>query len=482
MTICFIYTTDTGTINHPLESHWMLPLGFASVITCVLNAGNMGELLVIHNTISERNIYKQIKKIHEKKPILIYSFTAVATQMPFVLRIAQIIRKIDPDARILLGGPHPSLNPELCISHEEIDMICVGEGEYAVPLLIDRLKRGQSLIGVNNIWIKEQTGTRIQNPLNQWIENLDDIPFINRDIWRPWIGDFFSMPSVLIGRGCVNQCSFCSNHAIKNITHGKYVRYRSADNIVQEVIQLKSSYPDIEKIYFEIETAALNLDNIYDLCDKLSIFNTSLSKPIGYKINLSPNKAIFKNRENIVKKFIGANLKIINIGLESGSERIRGEILNRPKHTNEEFIEFCKYLQDNGIMIHLNVMVGFPSEKKSEFLETLNLVNVLKPSRVNAYIFHPYPGTKLYDNLLQLGLVNGEELFTPSERRIAVLSFPDFSKEEIQEALHQLESLNIDIDPKMNRGMFHNYLYLVRASFRGTWFAIIYSRIKNLWR
>lgn len=457
MTICFIYTTDTGTIDHPLSAHCLLPLGFASVITCVLNAGNKVELLVFHNQCSYEEIFCQIKKVYDQKGVLLFSFTAVSSQMPFVLKIATIVREIAPHAKILLGGSHPTLNPEVCVSYDVIDMICIGEGEYAVPELIERLRGENSLIGVNNIWFKNLSGVIIHNPLNQWIENLDNIPFIDREIWRPWIEDFFFLPSILIGRGCVNRCAFCSNHAIRKVTTGKYVRYRSAENIVQEVIQLKKTYPTIHNIYFEIETIALNIDNIFLLCDKLSFFNSSIDVPVEYKINLSPNELIFKNRDKIVEKFLAANIKLINIGLESGSERIRNEVLFRPKHSNEEFINFCLYLQNNGIEIHLNVMVGIPLEKHSDFLETLEIIKYIKPNGVQVSIFHPYPGTRLYDRIKEMGLINGEGVLTPSERKIAVISYPDFSISEIQDAYLQLNAFNnnpdenCDNDWKKNR-------------------------------
>jgi hypothetical protein len=78
-----------------------------------------------------------------------------------------------------------------------------------------------------------------------------------------------------------------------------------------------------------------------DTSDPTASTRSGFSQPVGRKkahVKRRHNKIVSKNREKIVKKFLSANLRLVNIGLESGSERIRNEILNRPKHSNKEFI------------------------------------------------------------------------------------------------------------------------------------------------
>jgi radical SAM superfamily enzyme YgiQ (UPF0313 family) len=76
-------------------------------------------------------------------------------------------------------------------------------------------------------------------------------------------------------------------------------------------------------------------------------------------------------------------------------------------------------------------MVGLPTETYSDFQETYNIIKIIKPSALEVSIFHPYPGTRLFSRMCDMGYINKEDLMTPSERRGATLSYPDFTKKEI---------------------------------------------------
>lgn len=416
------YPTDK-----PLESQAGIPFGLAVIATCLKTAGHNPTVLVFtpnHDIELIINDY-----IDNNKPEL-FCLTAVSTQFPFIMAIAEEIKKRDPDIFVLLGGVHATLNPEESIQEPFVDAICIGEGEVAAVELANQIKNGKRPSQINNLWIKNQNGIE-KNPISEFIQDLDSIPVIDRSLWLPWVLDMNCRPSILIGRGCPNRCTYCCNHAIVKVTSGKYVRYRSPENIIEEMNQIIRDNPKVDEIYLETETLSVNLGYTYELLKKIESFNSQLSKPIRFGVNVSMAKSIIGNQV-FFDHLKRASFTSLNIGLESGSERIRKEILRRPHHTNDDLIAFCQMAKQNGIAIYLFVMMGLPTETLADYKETLDCVRRCAPNFVNLSIFYPYPGTDLYQKAKDLGLFKGHIIMTDSERKYPVLDLPGFSKYRIR--------------------------------------------------
>ena len=123
-------------------------------------------------------------------------------------------------------------------------------------------------------------------------------------------------------------------------------------------------------------------------------------------------------------------LHFLNIGLESGSEKIRAKILKR-QHSNESISKAVHAAKKYGILIGLQLLIGVPGETKKDFQETLDLLNELKPDWIYPNIYQPYPGTALYKKAVKLGILKGKN---PGEfkRSMSTYSLPGFSSAEIQ--------------------------------------------------
>jgi radical SAM superfamily enzyme YgiQ (UPF0313 family) len=167
------------------------------------------------------------------------------------------------------------------------------------------------------------------------------------------------------------------------------------------------------------------------MCDHLEKFNLNRKKRINFGVNLAVTQNLAGNTD-LLKSLKKANINFLNIGLESGSEKVRNEILRRPEYSNKEFIGFCRLVKEYGIDIHLYVLLGIPGEILLNFKETIACVRQCDPQHVNLSIFYPYPGTDLYMRAKKMKLFT-EDIIDPStERRKTVLSLPGFSKKQIQ--------------------------------------------------
>ncbi len=250
-------------------------------------------------------------------------------------------------------------------------------------------------------------------------------------MWDKWVADKVRMPSILIGRGCPHKCTYCSNHAIAKVSNGKYVRFRSPENVVNELNEIVKHYPSVNSVYLEVETFGANLEYMYNMCDHLKRFLSNLGRSISFGVNIAITRKVVNNRE-LLRKLKSANFSYINIGLESGSERIRNEILKRPKYSNNDIISFCKLAKKYKIKINLFVLLAIPGETKRDFKETIAIVRGCNPEHVFLSIFYPYPGTDLYRTAKKMKIISDGMIDPQLERKKAVLDLPGFSKKQIQ--------------------------------------------------
>lgn len=429
MNICCIYSVeDYVTAEKPLPFPAQIPYGISYIATSLKQAGYNPHIVVFN---PETDIYDTVKQIIDKYHPNLFCLTSVTSQYPIIVQIAKTIKLLDESLFVILGGPHATLNPDEAIKEPSFNAICIGEGEKAIVQLASQIDKKTSISNIKNLWVKNEMNIVEKNDTESFIQDLDNIPFIDRELWYGWIANRDRTSSVLVGRGCPNKCSYCSNHSLAKISKGKYVRFRSPENIINEVNEIVGTRRSAQNIYLEAESLSINLKYTFELCDKLEQFNSRLPKPIYFSTNLSITKNVIGNEE-LFKRLKKANFKYLNIGLESGCERIRSEILRRPKYSNEDIIKFCKLARENDIDINLFVMIGIPGETISDFKQTITCVRECSPQYVYLSIFYPYPGTDLYFASKNMGLFNKNIINPISERKKARLDLPHLGKKQIQ--------------------------------------------------
>ena len=205
---------------------------------------------------------------------------------------------------------------------------------------------------------------------------------------------------------------------------------RSPENILNEIRELYRDLPGITEIYLEVETMIVDKQWFVRLCDALEIFG----KETGFAIKFGTNLRVFPNMdvEFVFDQFKRAGITSVTIGLESGSYRIRKEILHRD-YSNELMLKVAAFAKERGVDIALFNMVGLPTETPAEFAETVMMNQLIQPAFHATSTFFPYPGTELAYLCDRMNLMP-QNINTKDERQLAVLDLPGFSKKQIQKS------------------------------------------------
>jgi len=428
MRILCIYTTDVAVKVNGRASLIIptdLPFGIASIATTLKSAGHDVEILVLSKGIPYKATLASI--LSDFSPGVV-CFTSVSTQFDFVSELADLIKGSAQDIFLIAGGAHPTLNPEESISGGKFDAICVGEGDESIVEIVKQIENGQSPSTIQGMWIKAGDEAIERNPAGPFIRDLDSLPHIDRELWDKWIVNRDGPVSVLIGRGCPNRCSYCSNHAIARVSSGKYVRMRSPRSVISELESVLERYPGADTFYLEIETLGANHKYLFELCEALAAMNDQRERPLRFGVNYALADRVIEDSDILREIFVAmkkASITYLNVGLESGSERIRREVLRRPKYSNRSVVKFCHYAREYSIDIRMQLLMGIPGESREDFMETVGLVRECQPTLYYLNIFYPYPGTDLYLLARDKGyLMESRKVF---ERRGTNLRLPGFS-------------------------------------------------------
>jgi radical SAM superfamily enzyme YgiQ (UPF0313 family) len=131
-----------------------------------------------------------------------------------------------------------------------------------------------------------------------------------------------------------------------------------------------------------------------------------------------------------VKIIKQAGAKMVAVGIESGDENIRNNLLNR-RHSQETVISAFQTAKKYGISTHAFTMIGFPGETEDSILETYELLKKAQPDTVQTTIFYPLKGTKLLEEVVNKELFDPNTPMPNNYYDVSHLNFPESKKREL---------------------------------------------------
>jgi len=306
-----------------------------------------------------------------------------------------LIKKLNPAIKILVGGVHPTIFPEHFLISHKADIIVMHEGEETFEEILKKFSKNNSITKVRGIAYSDNGKVKITSPRKQ-ICDLNKMPFMNHDYFlnkESKKAFFFS------SRGCPNNCSFCS----ASVHWGRYWRMRTPKNVVDEIEIVLKKYPKINEIRFMDDTFTLDNKRVIEICKEM------IKRKIKVKWRCSGR--VFPISVEMIKWMEKAGCIMISFGVETGSKKLLKDI--GKNQTVEQVLNTFKIVYENSrITPEMFMILGFPGENESTVNETITLIKKIidisgKPLNLTAArVLELYPGTRIYDLAKQKGLIN----------------------------------------------------------------------------
>ena len=319
---------------------------------------------------------------------------------------------------VVAGGLHPTFSPEDILAHEGFDYVCLGEGEAALLDLVNALEAGISAADahIDNIWVRGGTRPKLRDP----IEPLDSIPFMARDM----LDERWGVHHISTQRGCPFPCTYCAARMFDQLySDGKtadYGRRRSHGSVLAELAEIQSRGP-LNYVIFLDDTFTIHHSWVREFC---KVYKRDFAIPFSLHARVET-----VNKE-ILDELAEAGCRHITYGVESGSERVRREIMKRWA-SNQRFRDVFSWTKEVGIMPTANYIIGTPGETVAEMQETIMLHHELQPVDFGYFVYYPYPGTDLFQTCRENGWLPEDYLTRAANHRQSILNLPNVTKEDI---------------------------------------------------
>lgn len=331
------------------------------------------------------------------------AFSAYTGNYKWCLNIARRIREIS-SIPIVFGGVHATAAPHEILSHGFIDYVVVGEGEYAMLDLVEHIQRGgdrrERLPNIPNVGFRHAGAVMVNTP-RPYLEDLDSLPFPDKDLFYDKVPIFARHYLIVTSRGCPYNCTYCSNSMYHALYHGqkKHVRRRSPQNVVAELMQNKKQR-NITLVKFADD---IFTSSVAWLQEFIPLYKSEIGIP--FFCNVHPMS---------VTAEIAALLKsggcwLVTMGVQSGSERIRKDIFHRPG-SNERILESVAHIKKAGIKISIDSIFGAPSEAEEDLKQSFELFNKARADRILTFWLSFYPGTEIIQQGKRYGLLTDADI------------------------------------------------------------------------
>jgi anaerobic magnesium-protoporphyrin IX monomethyl ester cyclase len=338
-----------------------------------------------------------LRQVVEDHPPDVIGITATTIQIESAWRIAGELKR-STNAIIVLGGSHPTVLPEESVQRPEVDVVVRGEGESTWVELCDRLEKGASLEDLQGITYARD-GEVVHNPDRPPIEDVDSLPFPAFHLFlmdrysnlQPTL-DHVDGPSypILSSRGCPYRCNYCSQIL------PRVWRARSAESVVSEWRWLVK---DLEAAEIGVLDDSFNIDRqrVLDICDLIIAEGLNHVPWIminGIRANLADEELLGRMRE--------AGCIRTAFGVESGNQRILDEVIHK-QLTLDQVRSAFKAAKKVGMETIGFFIIGLPGETEETMEDTIRFACELDPIVANFSMATPFPGTQMYDQVLEQG-------------------------------------------------------------------------------
>lgn len=323
-------------------------------------------------------------------------------QIERALFFAKYYKERFPNTTIVFGGPHSNVLPEQTAECDLIDYVISGPGQNTFVQLVEALSEGKSVKGIAGIYYKDKSNNEVVIP-EQKKASISSLYAYKFSMLR--LEQYIRFDSTIADRtlnyiasqGCPYSCNFCYE-----CSYEKKYYTMELENIYKDIDLFVNKY-NVNGIKFYDADFFVNMQKAVSIMEILKEYNLFWAASIHPKDIIRCNE---NSRNSLLQNIGNSNCKRLLMGMESGSNHVLKDIVN--KHvTTEELLEVAQIIGEYGILGSYTFMVGFPDETVEEQEETFDLIKKLwklnASIETKVHIYIPYPGTPLYRRAIELG-------------------------------------------------------------------------------
>lgn len=364
--------------------------------------------------------------VNEYHPDMV-GISSVTQFYNMAMQAAEICRR--KGAFVVIGAHHVSAVPESITP--SMDLGVIGEGEDTMldicRAFMEKGADHAAFRTMPGVVLRDDAGQIFKAERRPMHRPLDDFPFPARDLMHIRPGESVG---VITSRGCPYDCEFCEAAVFWSST-----RFHSPEYVIAEIKEVVERY-HTPHIYFWDDLFIANAKRIEEISDLIQR-EPSLRR-VTYSVTCRANLATDKIAQVLQKM----NVVEVMMGIESMAPRtldyLKGHVT---VEANKKAVEVFRR---HGINITAFFVIGSPQETREELELTLNYVRTAPLYRVEAYILTPLPGTPVWYDALERGLldpnnVSWDKLFidNPEDATNGIHMSQTMSREEVRRYLRE---------------------------------------------
>lgn len=404
--------------------------GLASLSAVLRQAGHETRLVNLNENLPPVPTPADVLELVRSWGPGLIGFSCLTMQYEGAVALCRTLRELALESGLVLppvvvGGVHPTMVPRDVMLDGVWDFVGVGECEDALLELARRVEAGEPTQDVPNFlcWkgarpeLAPGAGSEaggaaadelfVHNRVGEF-PDLQTLPVPDYELFETeriteakhgWFG-------LLSSRGCPYRCTYCLNHRIvdryrdeleRGTSQLGFFRFRPADKLIEELRWVLERYPDIGTFIFDDDLFTHNVEHALAVC--------SAYEQSGIDVPFVVNSHVKRLDPRIADGLERAGCKILKLGIESGSPRVRAEVLQRFM-TDEDILETVRVAERSRLHTSGFVMVGLPYETHAERLETVELLAKSRIGRFRTSLFYPFPGTESHRLSIEGGFID----------------------------------------------------------------------------
>ncbi len=371
---------STGYYNRALFN----PLGMLSIGSHLKRIGH--EVKLVDRCVELSNIHKLLDDF---KPDILGVSLMSSRGLKDALKISKVAH--NRGIPVAWGGAMPSIQINECMECEYVDYVMYSEGEFTFEELLEVLEGKRDKSTVLSLCYKEN-GKIIRNP-DRPFADLKDMPISDFSLIDPekYMQEYLGCKRMMYlysSKGCPYNCAFCTNKCFHRCQHRK----RPNEYVIEEIKYLVDNY-GLDGVYFSDEQWVIRKEDAWDFCRQLE------ENDIHIHFGIQTRIGIFSKED--FQRMYDAGLRWALFGIETGSESVKKRI-NKQIDYNKVVPTF-EALREIGITSVATFIIGYPGETVEEVRDTVHMQMNCPANLTPVFHFNPFPGTKLYDEVMEKG-------------------------------------------------------------------------------